>query len=100
LEFREFPPPLRLHEDEDEQREAGIRILGHAQEPPPARQFVCARPGAGGASGPTMACITASSKAGRISWLAVWAMRIPTTRSLGSTQKCVPKAPLQPKLPS
>ena len=50
----------------------------------------------------TIDCITAFSKSRSVSLLGldVWIMRIPTIFSLGSTQKCVPKAPSQPKLPS
>src|SRR5690606_38883786 len=46
------------------------------------------------------ACITAASKASRRARTDVCASRIATSRSLGDTQKCVPYAPLQPKLPS
>ncbi len=46
-----------------------------------------------------MACITAFSKSTLSPGVAVCVIRTATTFSLGSTQKCVPKAPLQPKLP-
>src|SRR5262249_7789858 len=47
----------------------------------------------------TIDCITAVSKSRIISWLDVCTIRRPTSFSLGSTQKCVPKAPCQPNDP-
>ena len=44
-------------------------------------------------------CITAFSKSRISSWFEVCTMRMATIFSFGSTQKCVPKAPLQPKQP-
>src|SRR5688572_9417146 len=49
---------------------------------------------------PTTACITMFSKSRRNSWLDVFVITTATRFCLRSTQKCVPNAPLQPKLPS
>ena len=48
----------------------------------------------------TTACITMFSKSRRNSWLDVCVIVTAISRSLRSTQKWVPKAPLHPKLPS
>jgi hypothetical protein len=47
-----------------------------------------------------MACMTAFSNSLRIGPMEVWHIMTATISSLGSTRKCVPETPLQPKLPS